>query len=526
MEKVSMITASNFLSRIPPLFSDLSKIMLGDIDCTHTTLTRYSTDGSPYAVLPQAVMYPKNATDIKHILSFAREYMMPVTVRGKGTARSGGSLGEGIIIDMCRYFSQIRSVNMVENIVTVDAGVTIGELLGKLHAWNVDLPFITVGESESTVGGLVATKSIHTGSYRHGSTREWIESLTVVIDNGEEHILSDGITPSGRLLGIYQDIFPLFTKETGVIRAAKPSSHDDAMGYNIWNPTIGPRQLIDVLSGSEGTLGIITSITFRTSPYKKYSITSCIPITDTNCLPVYIEIAKRHGSEAMFLYDHTVLELAEKYYPTLVPFFIDTPYVLLVTHTHSDVEKLHQAIRMYTRALPIDEHTIKTLVGTDVTKRILEGNFCSSLGDRYTNGTLTPITIADGLIVEVSLLPSFLKDLEEYLDSLGRLYMITGAVGSGHISVTILFDPKTESYEDDILHYGEAVFSLVQDYKGGISSAGGDGLARTPYLSYMYNDAMLSVFRRLQQAFDPLAICNPGKKVTITTTYLKEHIRR
>lgn len=521
-----MITASNFLNRIPPLFSDLSKIMLGDIDCTHTTLTHYSTDGSPYTVLPQAVMYPKNATDIKHILAFAREYMMPITVRGKGTARSGGSLGEGIIIDMCRYFSQIRSVNMVENIVTVDAGVTIGELLTKLHAWNLDIPLITIGESDSTVGGLVATKSIHASSYRHGSIREWIESLTIVVDTGEEHILADGITPSGRLLGIYQDIFPLLTKETGVLRAAKPSSHDDATGYNIWNPSIGPRQLIDQITGSEGTLGIITSVTFRTSTYKRHSITSCIPVTDTKHLPVYIDIAKRHGSEAMFLYDHTVMELAEKYYPTLVPFFVDTPYVLLITHTGIDVEKIHQAIHMYKQALPLEKHLIKTLLGTDVTKRITASTFCNSLGDRYTSSALTPITIADGLIVEVSLLPSLVRDLEEYLDTLGRLYMITGAVGSGHLCVTILFDPKTISYEDDILHYSEAIFSLIQDYKGGISCAGGDGLARTPYLSYIYNDAMLSVFRRLQQAWDPLSIFNPGKKVTTTTTYLKEHIRR
>ena len=518
--------ASNLLNRVPPLFNDLSKIMSGDIDCAHSTLARYSTDGSPYSILPQAIMYPKNATDIKHILSFAREYKMPVTVRGKGTARSGGALGEGIIIDMSRYFSQIRSVNMMENIVTVDAGVTIGELLTKLHTWNLDIPLITIGDTNSTSGGLVATKSTHTGSYRHGTIREWIESLTIVVDTGEEHIIADGITPSGRLLGIYQDIFPLLTKETGIIRASKPSSHDDTTGYNIWNPSIGPRQLIDQITGSEGTLGIITSITFRTGPYKKHSVTSCIPIIDTKYLPVYIEIAKRHGSEAMFLYDHTIMELGEKYLPTVVPFFIDTPYVLLVTHTGMDIEKVHQQIRMFKRALTIDEHTIKTLVGTESIRRITDGALCSSLADRYTNGSLTPITVADGLLVEVSLLPTFLKDLEEYLDTLGRLYMITGNIGSGHIAVITLFDPKSDSYEDDILRYSENIFSLVQDYKGGISGAGGDGISRAPYLLYIYNDAMLSVFKKLQLAWDPLSILNPGKKIGTTTTYLKEHIRR
>ena len=174
-----MITASNLLSRIPPLFADLAKILTGEIDCTPSTLSRYASDGSPYFIIPQAVIYPKNVTDIKHTLSFAREYKMPVTTRGKGTSRTGGSLGEGIILDMTKYFSQIRNVNMMENTVTVDAGVTLGSLLEKLHAWHYDLPLIAGNDTESTVGALVATKSATSGSFHHGTIREWIEGLTV-----------------------------------------------------------------------------------------------------------------------------------------------------------------------------------------------------------------------------------------------------------------------------------------------------------------------------------------------------------
>ena len=153
-----MITASNLLSRVPSLFSDLAKILAGEIDCGTATLTKYRADNSPYCVTPQAVIYPKNSTDIKHVLSFAREYTMPVTVRGKGTGYAGGALGEGIILDMTRYFSQLRNINMLENTVTVDAGVTLDSLLGKLHAWHYDIPCISMSDKNSTVGALVATK--------------------------------------------------------------------------------------------------------------------------------------------------------------------------------------------------------------------------------------------------------------------------------------------------------------------------------------------------------------------------------
>jgi FAD/FMN-containing dehydrogenase len=521
-----MITASNLLARVPPLFSDLAKILSGEIDCSHTTLTKYSTDNSSYVVFPQAVIYPKNVTDIKHVLSFAREYTMPVTVRGKGGARNGGALGEGIVLDTTRYFSQIRNVNMMENTVTVDVGVTLGSLLEKLHSWHFDIPLLSMNDKNSTVGALVATKSASASSFHHGTIREWIEGLTVVVDTGEEHKIADGITPSGRLLGIYQSVFPLLTKENPILRAAKPTSHDDASGYNLWNTSIGPRQLIDQLVGSEGTLGIITSVTFRISPYKPYRITTCIPVADKKILSSYIEIAKHHKGEHIFLYDQMFMQLAEKYHPMLVPFFMDTPYVLLVTHSSLDKEKLHQTIRTFRHALPVENYLIKTIDDGHVLDRITDTEFLSLLVEHYTSNTLSPFSAGDGIIVTIHQISSLLEQLEGYLDSLGNLYIITGNVGSGHISITTLFDPLSKDYDDNLLSYTKNIFSIVKNFNGGISAVGGEGIARAPFLSYVYNDQALLVFKKIKDVWDPLSILNPGKKIGTTTTYLQQHLKR
>lgn len=521
-----MITASNLLSRIPPLFADLAKILAGEIDCTNTTLAKYATDGSPYFVMPQAVIHPKNVTDIKHVLSFSREYKIPITVRGYGTARTGGALGEGIILDMTRYFSQIRNVNMMENTVTVDAGVTLGSLVEKLHAWHYDIPLISLGDNESTVGALVATKSASSSSFHHGTIREWIEGITVVVDTGEEHHIADGITPSGRLLGIYQSVFPLLAKEGPILRAARPLTHDDATGYNLWNTSIGPRQLIDQLVGSEGTLGVITSVTFRITPHKSHRITTCIPVTDTKLFSVYIDIAKHHKSEGMFMYDQAFMQLADKYHPMTVPFFPDTPYVLLVTHSAIDKEKLHQMVHTFRRALPISEHFLKTIDDGSVIDRITNSEFLLLLGDMYTNSALTPLSVGNGIIVTIPQIPSLLSQLESYLDSLGNLYMTTGNIGSGHVSVTTLFDPRSRNYDDDILSYTKQIFSIVKNHNGGISAIYGEGLSRTPYLSYVYSDAALLVFKKIKDVWDPLSILNPGKKIGTTTGYLQQHLKR
>lgn len=524
MVKASMITASSLLTRVPPLFLDLSKILSGELDCSHSTLTKYSADNSPYIVMPQAVIFPKTATDIKHVLSFAREYTMPVTVRGKGGARTGGALGEGIILDMTRYFNQIRNINMLENTVTVDAGVTVSSFLEKLNGWHYDIPLLTLQDKEATIGALLATKSSSPGSFSQGTIREWVEGLTIVVDTGEEHRIADGITPSGRLLGIYQSIFPLLTKESGILRAAKPTLHDDATGYNLWSTSIGPRQLIDQIVGSEGTLGIVTSVTFRISPIKKHTLTTCIPLHNKETIDTYVKIAKDHHATHIFMYDEAFMQLSERYHPTLVPFFANTPYVLLVTHSNSDKEKLHQLERSFRQALPLEEYLLKSIPELESVGRITDTAYLYSLLDAYTNSVQIPITVGNGLIVPLPKVAEFLNEIEGYLNTLGKLYIISGNIGSGHVSVTTLFDPHSKNYNEETTLYSQTLFSILKEYGGGMSAVGGEGLTRTPYLSMVYNDAILNLFKQIKDAWDPLSILNPGKKGAVTTRYLEQHL--
>ena len=240
-----MVKVYSPFTSVPSLFSDLAKILAGDIDCSQETLKKYSTDASPYTVRPQAVIYPKNGNDIKHVISFAREYTMPVTVRGNGSGSNGGALGEGLVLDLARYFDKIRHINMLDQTITVDAGVNIKILRERLHSWNVDIPILTAQHNSGTVGSLVSTKSVVATSFHYGTIREWVEAITVIVDTGEEHRIADGVTPSGRLLGIYQAIFPLLSMYGPTLRASKPENSDDATGYSIWNTsrTVAPKPI-------------------------------------------------------------------------------------------------------------------------------------------------------------------------------------------------------------------------------------------------------------------------------------------
>lgn len=520
-----MLTVSNIFSSVPPLFTNLAKIISGDIDCSHLALKSHSVDGSPFAVYPQAVLYPKTTADIKHAISFAREYGIPLTVCGGQSANSGGSLGEGVIIDMMRYFSHIRRVNMMDNTITVDAGVLIDDLLEKLSSWNLEIPMLEMHESRATVGGSVATKSATASTFYAGTIREWIEGITVVVDSGEEHTIKDGITPSGRLLGIYQSVFPLITSEGPTLRASKREHGDDATGYSLWSTSIGPRQLLDQLVGSEGTLAIITSVTFRVVPKKSHAHTMLLPLPNASVLQTSLDIAKHHGAERLFVFDSTLRNLVDTLHPLLIKDSLPAEaFYMLVTLRNNDTQALHSQMRALMKALafPDGEYEIPERIAV----KLLSPAFSHSLFHSYTKGTHMLATAGEGIIVSPHLYAECLQDIDDTLSRKGNLYAITGFGGSGHISVTTAFDAQDAEFENALNDYRDEIFSIVQKYKGGISAVGGDGLERTSSLSYVFNEATCEVFKKIKNAWDPYSIFNPSKKIYISPEYLKKHTVR
>lgn len=518
-----MKMVSELTSRLPPLFLDLSKNIAGDIDCSLETLQKYSNDGGHYSITPQAIIYPKNVTDIRHVLSFASNYTMPVTVRGKGSGGLGGALSEGLVIDMSRYFNGIRHINMLDHIVTIDAGATVSHVVKQLDAWGYEIPPLLESDEETTVGGMFATKSVSPSTFFHGSLRDWVEGLTVVADNGEEHRIADGITPSGRLLHIYQSIFPLLNEKSSLIRAVKPFSSEDAAGFTIWNTSIGPRQLLDQLSGSEGTLGIVTSFTFRVIPKRKHTLVTYIRGT-ANELCSYVKIAKEYHCDSMFFYDETFQALGEKYHPSLLPSLYDKPYMLITLFKDTEKSRLHATVQNFSQHISIEENLITIDDNSERALRVMSYSFLHDMIDLYGKKTLVPSVATEGNLLKLSDIPSYLDDVTTYLYNTGKINCITGYIGSGHVAVTSLFDPYSKIFADDLFSYQEKIFSFTKKHKGSISSFGGDGLSRTPYLLYHYNDITISIFEKVKKIWDPTEILNPRKKIDVSLSYLRSRL--
>jgi FAD/FMN-containing dehydrogenase len=182
--------------------------------------------------------------------------------------------------------------------------------------------------------------------------------------------------------------------------------------------------------------------------------------------------------------------------------------------------------KTFTKVLPVPENYLVRQDNAEYLSRITDRSFLFSLFDSYAKGMYIPITIADGIIVPIKNYNEMIKMIDAYLSSIGKIYTITGNAGSGHISVVALFDPRLPNYEEDLSEYSKTIFAYVKKYKGGISAMNGEGLSRTPYMSFVYNDTTLEVFKKIKDAWDSESIFNPCKKISTPPHFLHKNLIR
>ena len=175
-----MIPRLNLSERIPQVVQGFlaelrqSKFS-GKINHDYATRVVTSTDNSIYQVLPQAIISPKNMSDIQTVMSIADKKQfrknIKITARGGGTGTNGQSLSDGIVLDCSRFMNRILEINLKQGWVRVEPGVVLDQLNKYLEPHNVFFAPDLSPSNRATLGGMVNTdacgKGSRTVSYTH-----------------------------------------------------------------------------------------------------------------------------------------------------------------------------------------------------------------------------------------------------------------------------------------------------------------------------------------------------------------------
>ena len=173
------------------LLKDLSAHLKGELLFDDLSKAIYATDASVYRKLPIAVAYPKHTEDLKILLDFAGKNKVGLIPRTAGTSLAGQCVGEGIVVDVSRYFTKIVSLDKDKKQVTVQPGVVRDELNQYLKPFGLFFGPNTSTSNRCMIGGMVGNNSSGTTSIQYGVTRDKVLSMQCVLSDGSDAFFSD-----------------------------------------------------------------------------------------------------------------------------------------------------------------------------------------------------------------------------------------------------------------------------------------------------------------------------------------------
>jgi glycolate oxidase len=431
-------------------------------------LIAYSKDASEHQHRPDAAVWPVSTEQVVAIMKLANQEKFPVVARGAGTSLAGLAVAErgGLILDLGRM-DKIIDINIEDRLAIVQPGVIYADLDRALSPYGFFFPPDPASGSVSTLGGNVATNAGGIKGAKYGTTKDYVLALEAVL-------------PDGRVL------------HTGSKCMKSVSGYD----------------LTKLLVGSEGTLGVITEITFKVNPKLPMSSTAMATF-DT------LEDAGHAISEIMYSgIIPSALEVVDE--QSLVAINENTDLGLPVVeamlvaetdgHTKEETEfQMNKIIEIFKKN------------NAGMVKHADEsGGGAAALwaARKSAYGVLARINnnlIVEDLAVPMSKVPEMLRFISD-LAKKHRLQIPTvGHAGDGNLHPVVSFDGTDAEEVKRVEEASIELFEKVIELDGTLTGEHGIGLAKAPYMGLEHDEISMDMMRSIKKLFDPNNILNPGK---------------
>lgn len=498
----------------------------------HTVRLAYSTDASVYQELPLAVAIPKNRDDIKVLLQFAFTHGLTVIPRTAGTSLAGQVVGNGIVMDVSRYFNQILELNVAEQWVRVQPGVIRDDLNHYLKPFGLMFGPETSTASRAMIGGMIGNNSSGLHSIVWGDTRQNLLAAHVILDDQSEVVFEEldeasyfkKLIQKDREGTIYRELNALLTVEENIQAIAtgypKRSITRRNTGYalDMVSDRAVPFNMCRLLAGSEGTLAIVTEAKLKLLPLPPKELgLLCIHFEDMIACMKGNVIALSHHPEASELVDKYIMDFTVGH-PTYQynRFFIEgDPKALLIVEFRGDTIDEVEAKAMALKAELIEKNLgyaypyitgEKTDMVWDVRK--------AGLGlIRNLPGDSQPVNLIEDCAVSPEDLPAYVADIQELLIQEGVHASYYAHAGAGELHIEPFINLKTESGVKTFRSILEKTTDLVLKYNGSLSGEHGDGRLRGEFIEKVLGKKVYQLLEQVKLIFDPKGVFNANKIV-------------
>jgi FAD/FMN-containing dehydrogenase/Fe-S oxidoreductase len=489
----------------------ISALAAVNCEVAFDNLTRqlYATDASIYQVEPMAVAFPRSTKQAVAIIQAASGAGIPIIPRGAGTGLAGGAIGEGLVLDFSRYNKQISDIDLQSRTVRVGAGVVLDQLNHFLHPYGFCFGPDVATSSRATIGGMIANNSSGAHALVYGTTADHVTGLDIVLAGGKFAKLSADRESLPLQRDLVEDLVHL---NSLLIEEKFPAGLVKRWpGYALDRCLREPGNLVNLLCGSEGTLGAIIAAELKIVPLPKEKGLGLLffkSIAEAMQATVELLDLKPSAIEHMdrMLLDQTKGNPTFQAARDLMELDrFPCEAVLAVEFFDGAHDRLLDLSR---RKIGYRKKILQTQSGADLVWAIRKAGLSLLTGRK---GRAKPTTGIEDTAVRPEQLPAYVNALQAVMERVGLEASYYGHAGAGLLHVRPVLDLHSREDVKKFRHIAAEVSALVQQFRGSLAAEHGVGIARTEFLAEQLGPDLMSLMTQVKSSFDPHNLFNPGK---------------
>lgn len=418
----------------------------------------------------EAVLFPADVEETAAVLAWCYSRGIPLTVRGGGTGLAGGAVPEGGLVLSLDRLNRIRSIDPELWRMEVEAGVTTATVHRIALENGLMFPPDPGAAEQSTIGGNVATNAGGPHAFRYGVTGSWVTGIEAVVPPGE------------------------------ILRSGGPLRKN-----------VAGLDLVDLMIGSEGTLGIITAAWLRLvpAPEERGVVVGFYPDAASGCDAIGVIMGSGIQPAALEFLDRGALDSSLGSFPASAP---DRAGFAVIAETDGAADEVSRVVGELEEAMGDGA----LLAPVTITDHARIRDFWN-----WRDGVSIAVTaqrggkISEDVVVPVERLAEAVEATVEIGRRHGLPACSWGHAGDGNLHSSFQVDLADHDQLARGSRAASEVFEMAIRLGGSISGEHGIGSLKTAHVEDALGPVAVRLQAEIKQAFDPKLLLNPGKKIPL-----------